>query len=158
MEHIRILKRIIFVIILFTFINCYSQNELKNPNDIIYGRWKCVKHDYGGYNSFTFEQAEAIRTSILNIEKNKIYYTNINFVGKCDYSKFKVTPYDTTLYLGLIIEFRYTKRELSKIMVYDPVDKNGDFACFNDCAIFYLKQDTLINICGGYTFFLIKEK
>jgi len=153
----QLIRKIIPVVVLFIFVSCYFQTETKNRSDLIYGKWKCVKHDYGGFNSFTFEQAEAIRKSILNIEKNKIFYMNNSTVGVCEYSKFIISNWDTTLYTGLIIEFRYTKKELSKIQVFNPVDEKGNFACYNDCAKFFLKQDTLINVCGGYTFYLIKE-
>lgn len=37
-----------------------------------------------------------------------------------------------------------------------PIDENGESACYNECSQLYLKQDTLINLCGGYTFYLMK--
>jgi hypothetical protein len=149
---------ILIMLAFSSFISCSSQNQVITNADYIYGVWKCVKHDYRGFNSIELEQAEKIKISKLHIEKNNAYYENIGFISECKFSKFKVSTYDTLEHTGLILEFRYKKKELSKMLEYEPVDENGKFSCFNNCAIFYLKQDTLINICGGYTYFLIKDK
>lgn len=45
---------------------------------------------------------------------------------------------------------------LSKILVFTPVDEKGELTCYNDCAAIFLKEDTLINVCGGYTFYFVK--
>jgi len=92
----------------------------------------------------------------LNIDQNRIYYNNLDFIEVCEYSNFFVSKYDTSLSSRLIIERRYSKLELSKILEFTTVDKDCKRSCYNDCAQFYLKQDTLMYICGGYTFFLLK--
>jgi|GEM_PF-2890477 len=156
MEYIGIIKRLIFGVILAFCIKSYSQDKINNKESLILGKWICVKHDYSGYNKFSLEQAEKIRVATLNIEKDKYYYSNIEFIESCIYSKFNISSYDTTRYYGYYIEFLYSKKELSKILVYTPVDNEDKPSCFNECATFLLKQDTLINICGGYTFYFLK--
>ena len=135
--------------------DCYTKESVR-PS-IIFGTWKCVKHDYSGYQKFDIQIAERIRLSKLHIERNKFYYENSG-IESCDFYKFNISKYDTTEYLGLSIEFMYTKKELSSLLYFEPVDKEGNPSCFNDCAILYLKQDTLISFCGGYTYYLTKEK
>ena len=69
-----------------------------------------------------------------------------------------MSKYDTVNITGNILDITYRKKELSKIYVLKPVDDKGGSTCFNNCAEFYLKQDTLISMCGGYTLFLLKVK
>jgi hypothetical protein len=158
MEYITITsKRLFFCIVLFFSLNCASQEEPSTEISLT-GVWKCVKHDYVGYQKFTLEQAEKIRASKLYIENNRLYYKDISFVEPCNFYKLRISNYDTTNYYGNSLEFRYTKKELSKTKLVEPINENGELSCFNNCSFFVLKQDTLINICGGYTYYLIKEK
>jgi hypothetical protein len=124
----------------------------------IIGTWKSVKFEYYGYNKFDSKQAEQIKSSKLYIAEHRFMYDSLNFIGPCDYDRFSVTYYDTTHYLGIYLEYIYTRKELSKLLYFKPVDKNGEYSCFNECTILFLKQDTLISICGGYTNYLIKER
>jgi hypothetical protein len=154
------IKNIFILIFATVFIlvthNACSQNKSVRSS-YIFGTWKCVKHDYSGYQKFDIQTAERIRLSKLHIERNKFYYENSG-VESCDFYKFNISKYDTNEYGGSSIEFKYTKKELSSLLYFKPVDKDGNPTCFNECAILYLKQDTLISFCGGYTYYLIKEK
>lgn len=55
------------------------------------------------------------------------------------------------------IERKYPENVLAKFLHLLPVQENGDFNCYNECSVFYLKQDTLINICERYTYDLVKS-
>ena len=143
----------VFYILLVPLLLSASHNPIADNNSII-GKWKCVKHEYKGRQKFSLQQAESIRRSILEIRKNTFSYSNVKFVNRCFFSGWKMTAYDTLEYNNL--ELRYTKAELQKFTVAVPVDAKGEFACFNECALFYLAQDTLINICGGYTFYRVR--
>ncbi|MEO6670259.1 MAG: hypothetical protein ABIN36_12330 [Ferruginibacter sp.] len=122
----------------------------------ITGQWKCVKHDFRGKQKFSLQQAGKIKSSVLTIKKNTFSYNKLSFIQTCTFNSWEVAPYDTSEYTNL--ELIFTKPELEQVKVYSPLDKKGDFACYNDCSLFYLKQDTLINVCGGYTFYLKKVK
>jgi len=39
---------------------------------------------------------------------------------------------------------------------FTPVDSKGNAACINNCSEYLLKGDTLINICGGYTYYMLR--
>ena len=135
----------------------YAQNKsLLIPN--IFGTWSSVKFEYYGYHKFDFNQAQKIKASKLYIGEHRFTYDSLAFIGPCDYDRLEFTKYDTTHFMGVYIEYIYTKNELSKLLNIEPVDKNGDPTCYNECSILFLKQDTLISICGGYTNYLIKEK
>lgn len=149
--------RFIFLVSILLSVECIPQTEIKINIGQLYGRWKCVKTDYRGYESLSFNQAEKIRKSILNIDSCRIFYDSIDFIGVCEYSKFCISSYDTSGYSGLIIDLLYSKEELSKMLEFTPAYDNCERSCFNDCSQFFLKQDTLIHICGGYTYFLKKE-
>jgi len=159
MEYMSIANRVVLFIlaVLFSFNSCRAQRQQELAKEYIYGKWQCVKIDKRGYQKYTWEQAQQLQSSILTIEKNKFYYNNIGFVEPCDFFEWKISKYDTTSLSGTILDIAYKKKDLSKIYVLEPTDGKGESACFNNCALFYLKQDTLINICGGYALFLIKS-
>lgn len=148
-------RKVLICILVFMWCKSYGQEGFFY-DEYIYGKWECVKSDYRGYQKYNFEQAEKIRQSVLNIERHRLYYSGIEFIEPCNYSHFNISNFDTSLFYGYSIEFVYSKKELAKIFVYVPVDEKGNDACFNDCVTLLLKQDTLINICGGYTFYLLK--
>jgi hypothetical protein len=149
---------LITVLVYFLIINNACSLTKSSRSNFIFGIWKCVKHDYSGYQKFDIQTAERIRASKLHIERNTFYYENSGSIGPCDFDKFSISKYDTSQYWGSNIEFRYTKKELSSFLQFKPVYKDGKPSCFNECAILILKQDTLISVCGGYTYYLIKEK
>jgi hypothetical protein len=122
----------------------------------VYGNWKCVRKDYRGYQKFSLQQAEKIRKATLRIEKTTFSFRDIKFIEPCVFAGWKRSKYDTSEYTSLALV--YTKIELTGIQTLEPVDAKGHPACFNECAIFYLKQDTLINICGGYTYYRVRSR
>lgn len=129
----------------------------QSKNDIlITGQWKCFKHDFRGKQKFSLKQAEKIKATVLTIKKNNFKYGDLSFIKSCSFNSWKIAAYDTSEYTNL--ELTFTKPELTQLKICSPVDSKGNFACYNDCALFYLKQDTLINVCGGYTFYLKKLK
>lgn len=135
--------------------NCFSQNKTDSPISI-FGNWKCVKHDYKGFQKFNLQQAEQIRNSVLSIENHTFRYAKAGFINKCTFFNWKISKYDTTESYGYSIEYRYTKPELAKMLKITPVDNKGNLNCYNECSTFFLKKDTLISICGGYTFYWVK--
>jgi hypothetical protein len=157
MEYTQIIKKKLFLISTLIFCyNCYAQSSGGIPDGHLYGRWKCVKLDTRGYQKYSLEQAHKLQASILTIETHTFYYNNINFIEQCNFYRWGINKYDTVHLHRNTLEITYTNKELSKIQVLEPLDSNGKFGCFNNCAIFYLKGDTLINNCGGYILFLIK--
>ena len=81
-----------------------------------------------------------------------MYYSNIDFVELCTFSSVKYRKgIDKEDWSGTSFFYRYSKKELSEIIGCELVDKKGEWACYNECALLFLKKDTLINICGGYT-------
>lgn len=123
----------------------------------IFGKWKCVKLNTQGFQKFQITDAEKLQKSNLTITSTTFGYDEIDFIEPCNFKGWSMRNCDTSENLGITLELLYTKDELSKFIEYSPIDENGEFGCFNDCSIFYMKNDTLINICGGYTLFLIKE-
>ena len=138
------------------FQGCKAQSN-KDKSSFILGEWQSVKEDYRGYQKFTLDQANQIKASTLTISDDAFYYEGIDFIEPCQFYEWEITPFDTAEYLGHSIEFKYDKNELARFLTLTPSDENGDLACFNECATFFLNGDTLINVCGGYTFYLTKS-
>jgi len=152
-------KKLLFYIFILLWSSCVAQRRGKISSNDIYGQWKCVKLDKRGFQKYTLEQAKMLEASTLTIDSGKFFYGDeIDFVKPCSFYRWKKSTYDTVNLSGNILDITYKKVELSKISKLEPVDEKGEFGCFNNCAIFYFKQDTLINICGGYTLFLLKVK
>lgn len=148
--------QVILYLLLLGCMDAFPQHEKINPS-FLYGKWKVVKHDYRGYQKFSAKQANQLHKSILVIEKTRYYFTNINFIGPCPIYKWNIQPYDTTISISMPIEQCYTKKELAeRVSFLEPVDNKGE-PCYNECLMF-LKQDTLITVVGGYTFFRLKIK
>jgi len=149
---------VIFYLSILSSCNSNDNKSLDKENYLV-GRWKCVKHDYSGYQKFTLEQAEQIRKATLIISKTKVYYEGIEFIEPiCEYETFILQKFDTSTYYGITLERIHSKSELSKTFWVEFLGSNVDPTCFNDCSNFLLKQDTLISFCGGYTFYLVKIK
>jgi hypothetical protein len=128
--------------------------DVKNFN--IFGDWKCVKHDYRGLEKFSGQQADAIRRSILHIEKHRYYFKNINFIKTCEFYRWKVTnyiPYDA----GNVLERIYTPKQLNEIYLLATVDKDDNEVCYNECVILK-KGKFIITNCGGYFFYWVRVK
>jgi hypothetical protein len=143
--------------LLLCIICIFALGLQSSRDNYIFGKWRCVKLDTRGYQKYSLKQAKIIKRSVLNFERNKIYYSDIDFIKSCYFFKLKLSQYDTLLsrvYYNMNLEVIYPKSDLAKILVIELVDSNGRHSCFNNCAELFLKQDTLINVCGGYTFYL----
>ena len=149
-------SRLIYIT-LFSLIwnNGISQTPDKKID--ISGDWKCVKFIDAGIQKYTLEQAGEIRKSILHIEDHTYYFKQVKFIDRCFFLGWKATPYSNMAEYVRSLEAIYTKRQLKDLVLIDPVDKNGDVACYNNCLIFK-KGSMLITICGGYTFYWKKIK
>nr|WP_067053450.1 hypothetical protein [Mucilaginibacter sp. L294] len=130
--------------------NGVSQTPAKKIN--ISGDWKCVRFSDRGIQKYTLEQAREIRKSILHIEDHTYYFKRIEFIDRCFFLGWKATPYSGIAEPVRSLEAIYTKRQLNDLILIDPVDKNGNVTCYNNCLIFK-KGNKLITICGGYTFY-----
>jgi len=151
-------RTIICGFMLFLFLKSSGQEKKPYTDNYIYGDWKCVRLDTHGFQKFSWEKAQKLPSSILTVEKTTYYYNNVDFIEVCHFACWNKYMYDTVHLEGRTLDVLYKKRELSKVVVLEPTDSTGDFGCYNDCAIFYLKGDTLINVCGGYTLFFTKIK
>ena len=141
--------------ILFIHNMAIAQKKINIKNNYIYGQWRCVKFDCKGQTRYSLNEAKQIRQSTLNIKDHKYYYDNSNFIEECSFTNVKITPYDTSFKINDGISTFYNEADLAKVFNIDLVDKNGKNTCFNNCAILVIKQDTLINFCGGFTFWLL---
>jgi hypothetical protein len=146
--------KIYFLIIQLIYLSVVGCNSQGN---YLLGTWRCVKYLNYGEHKFDSTIAENIRNSNLIITSDKIFNENEISRTECDYFSLEVVPFDTTVTYGYYIEYLYPKKELSKIKKLIPTDMQGERTCFNDCSIFLLKQDTLIHICGGYTYYLLRK-
>lgn len=162
MEHIQIIsKRSFFFLALSFYLNCCAQKSNQKSDissDSIYGQWTYVKHGWWQASKFGKEEVENIKLSILNVEKNRVYFANLKFIDTCKYSQIEYRNFfeegkekssysEDYQYMML----KYPKAELSKIQ---RVKLNCEYNCLGEL---YLKQDTLIlNFCGGVTFYMIK--
>jgi hypothetical protein len=144
------------MVLLLSF-NSSAQQILPQYQDTyIYGQWQCIKLDTRGYEKFTLQQAKQLQSSILTMRKNTFYYKNVDFIDSCRFSYWGIDKYDTVYPYRDALKMTYSNKELSKMEVLQPTDSAGHFGCFNDCAIFFFKGDTLINVCGGYTLYFKK--
>jgi hypothetical protein len=128
-----------------------------NSNSLI-GEWYPVEVEEKGYQKFSTEIKEMFFKSKLIIEKKKIFYCGIPEIEVCHFDSLGISSFDVEEYRGLPIYYKYTEEELSRFKVVSPLDYKGKFSCFNDCSIFFFNEDTLINLCGGYTVYLKKKK
>ena len=147
-----------FFFLILLCCKCFAQRSGAIPADFLYGKWHCIEIGTKGLQKYTWQQIQQLKASTLVIGPNRFYYTDSNFIEPCNFAKWKISSVDTSQFTGTSLDYIYTKAELSKWLEADQIDDKGKDACFNNCALFYLKNDTLINICGGYTMFLIKQK
>lgn len=154
------MKSYFFILSLLLFSISYSfcqDNKEVVSIDSLYGNWKCVKLDIRGYEKYSLKQAKKLQASILTIEKNTFYYKDITFIDSCHFYGWKIKRYDTTEY-NLNLSITYTKKELARMFEFEPIDTKGEWGCYNNCTLFFLKDDTLINNCGGYYLYFLKVK
>lgn len=160
------MKNCFIILILITFFfSCIGQNHNKDAvNNMrsnsmsVFGRWKCVVIDYRGYQKFSIEEAKNIEKSVFVVGKHKMYYEGIASIELCEYDTLVGNIVDTSALTGASFEYKYSKDDLSKIIQFAQLNKRGELpmSCYNECSQLFLKEDTLINICGGYTFYLTK--
>ena len=147
------------MILFFFFINCYSQEKQKIPNDYIYGSWKFVKYWDWKAVSYDEKQLDSIKSSVLHIGKNKIYFEGLTFIDTCFYTEIQFKSFfdlqytEPNVFTDRALAIEYSKDELSTIKRIETDCKSG--TCY--LGILYLKQDTLItNYCGNFTFLWTK--
>src|ERR1700744_5389802 len=135
MEYITaiIKKTILSIILALIAVNCFSQTKANSTNCIL-GDWNCVKHDYRGYQNYSFEQAENIRKSVLHIDRTTFYFKNINFIDRCSFYEWQIKHYDMNLPIENM-KIIYSKSELKKMSLVVPVDIKGNLACYNNCIV-----------------------
>ena len=162
-------------IVLLMLSSCKNQAQVlikdsDNSINQIYGQWKLEEDLWKQYTKYTKKQIDSLRTTVLKISRDKIYFENISFLDSCSFSssnikmtklfdkknsweyswyedgdKFLLRPKD----VGPLI-YRYSKKELSTI---DKIE----LGCEYGLGILYLKEDTLIlNYVGGVTLFMTK--
>jgi hypothetical protein len=149
------IKTVCYILFAFVFFICCTQNR-SIPEKDIYGSWKCINGFPWKASKYDQEEIDKIKSSILVIENGKFYFDKISFIETCTFEKIKISKYDT-LYNVPNLRLLYTSKELSVFSAIDLLDKNGEISCYNDCAQLFYKQDTLINICGGYTLIFVKD-
>lgn len=150
------MKRIPLIIIYLLvnhFVNAQN-SSIKSQN--IYGTWKCVRMDIRGMQDYGLDKAMIVKKAILEIDKSEIVYHGASFIKPCNYVKWQINRFDTSYYHGIPLERDYLKSELVKILDFVPVDAKANPACINNCSEYLLKGDTLVNICGGYSYYRVK--
>jgi hypothetical protein len=152
------LKPILFIlpVILLLLLNSFYETSISYR---VLGKWKYVSHLYRGVGRYGQEEVVAIKTSVLNFEKNKIYFSGVTFIDTCFYTEFLPKAffdrdYQSSHYLlDGPLAIKYSEEKLSKFV-------RLDFNCKpNGFGTFYLNGDTVIlNSTGGVTFFFTKVK
>ena len=154
----RNLKLIVFIL---TVILLFLSNSFKEPgiSDRFLGKWKYASHIYRGVGRYGQKEVDAIKTSVLNFDKDKIYFNDVTFIDTCFYTEFLQKTffdrdYKSSHYLfDCPLAIKYTEDQLSKFI-------RLDFNCQpNGFGTVYFNEDTLIlNSTGGVTFFFTKLK
>lgn len=151
------IKALILSSLILSFYSYSRAQTFKNIDGSLYGDWKCIKIGDKGLQKFSREEINNLKKTVLKISKNNIFYEKNEFIDECYFSFLKVEDYDTSNIISDVLETIYTPSELSKFKVITLVDSLGEPSCYNDCSQFFKKDDTLINLCGGYQIYLIKH-
>ena len=141
--------------ILLVCCNLSTTSKLENQ---FYGKWECKKVLGWRATKYTSLQLEKIKVSKLIIEKDKFFFGGIEFIDTCNGIEWRVKKVDSLTTIPQQLEVLYDSNEISELYTLEPFNKEGNYNCYNNCAELFLKRDTLINICGGYTLFFIKVK
>ena len=154
----RNLKLIVFIlpVILLLLSNSFQE---PGTSDRVLGKWQYESHIYRGVGRYGEKEVDAIKTSVLNFDKDKIYFNDVTFIDTCFYTEFLQKAffdrdYKSSHYLlDGPLAIKYSEEQLSKFIWLD-------FNCQqNGFGTFYLNVDTLIlNSTGGVTFFFTKVK
>jgi len=151
---------IIILGLFFLFTGCNNAQNKINSNDLLYGKWKYVKHFGWRATKFGNKEIQSIINDTLIIEHDKIYFVKSKFIEPCNYSNILLKKFfdrddkEPNVMEDRALAMKYTKEQLSTL---NRVEINcSTYNCLNTL---YLKQDTLIlNYCGGITIFLLKVK
>ena len=80
------LNPVLFIlsVILLLLLNSFYESGI---SDRVLGKWKYVSHLYRGVGRYGQEEVVTIKTSFLNFEKNKIYFSGVTFIDTCFYTE-----------------------------------------------------------------------
>lgn len=121
------------------------------------GKWKCEKVLGWRATKYSSLQLELIRTAILTIEEGKFYFSGVGFIDTCYGLEWNIKKVDSLTTIPQQLEVLYDSNEIAELYTLELLNKEGNYTCYNNCAELFLKKDTLINICGGYTLFFTKK-
>ncbi len=148
------------VLSLLLFVHCKPEQEeyVINPAEFIYGQWRCKKHMWWKYTKLTDEQVNAVMTSILHIEHDKIFLEGIDFIEPHNFleteiriAKFNENDIDDVYSIKGPFRTHYTKHQIRQ---FDRIELGGKKY---GLGVLYLDKDTLIlDHYGGVAFFMEK--
>ncbi len=154
-------KLVVLLAISFCGLSCQSQKNLGTgtPQNI-YGKWRYVKHYWWKSSKYGIEEVQAIKSSCLTIEKDRIFFDSLIFADTCRYSEIKFRKFfnnaENKSEYSEDYQFMLIKYKIKELNLIQRIEFNCQYNCLGNL---YLKQDTLIlNFCGGITFYFLKEK
>jgi hypothetical protein len=154
---IRTAKLFVFLIIAILCWQFLVPDEPDISKQIL-GKWEYKSHLYRKVGRYGQKEVDAIKSSILYFNKDKVYFTNIKFIDTCIYSEllpkafFDREDKDVSYFQDGPLAVKYSKEELGKFIWIDLNCKDNGFGTF------YLNADTLIlKSTGGITFFFTKK-
>ena len=152
------LKLILFILPVILLL---VSNSFKEPgiSDRVLGKWQYALYLNRGVGRYGQKEVDAIKTSVLNFDKDKIYFNDVTFIDTCFYMDLQSMPFferenkEPSFFLDGPLAIKYSEDQLSKFI-------RLDFNCQqNGFGTFYLNGDTLIlNSTGGISFFFTKVK
>lgn len=153
--HVKSKTLVFFTLVLI--LGCHTGGNKPKPQDI-YGTWKYVKHNRWHATKYTSEQLDMLKSAVLKIGPDKAEFAGLKFIEPCAHPQWAIARYDTSYAECAQLEPVYTMAELAKMFRFTPIDSKGEWnGCFPDCSVFYLKQDTLINIWGGFPVYFVRK-
>lgn len=147
----------VYLIIFFLILSDSSLSQTPKSSINILGDWKCVKIDIRGIGKFSLKEIKEIEKSTLHIGTHNYYFKNIHFIEQCSNDKWEIKPFADGEDACRKLEIIYSKAQLKRIYLIEPVDKYGNEACYNEC-VFFKKGNVLIGNCGGYLFYWVKMR
>jgi hypothetical protein len=150
----------LFIFLLIAIICCrFLLTDEPDISQLIMGKWKYVSFAYRGVGRYGQKEVDSVKASELCFNKDKVYFTKLNFIDTCFYSELHPASFFDREYkkphylLDGPLALKYTEQELSKFIRIDLNCKENGFGTF------YLNKDTLIlNSTGGITFYFTKIK
>lgn len=149
----------LFLIIILGFVLIESQSQTKSYQPVqIFGKWKYAFHKFRNANRFGNEEVNAIKASVLNFTKDKIYFNDITLIDTCFYTDIQFKSFfdrddkESSYFHDGPLALKYSKEQLSRFIWIDFKSDKNRFRTF------YLNADTLIlNSIGGPTFFFTTD-